>query len=55
MQDALDALRAAVAELRQAAQTLPEDLKRELETLVVQAEAVLVSIEAKSAGSGDPH
>jgi hypothetical protein len=47
MQDAVEALRAAVAELTQAAQTLPDDLRRELEALVTQAQGVLASIEDK--------
>lgn len=54
MQDALEALRTAASELRNAAETMPDDLREQLEALVRQAESVVESVRAKL-GPADDH
>lgn len=52
MEDAVQALRAAIERMREAEATLPEDLAAELRGVVTRAEQALASIRAKAAEEG---
>lgn len=61
MDDVRDALRTVGERLREAREALPEDLRAEVERLIVRAEEVVEAVEAKAAdgpsgrdGSGHP-
>ena len=47
MRDAVVALEAAIAELRQAEQSLPDDMTDEVRTVIAKAEAVLEALRAR--------
>ena len=51
MRDAIAALESALGELENAREGLPEDLRAELDTIIRQARAVLVSLEGTTEGS----
>jgi hypothetical protein len=51
MRDAVAAVEAAITELRQAEQTLPEDMKEQVLSVIAKAQSVLEALKAKE-GSG---
>lgn len=53
MRDAIAALEAALGELENAREGLPDDLRAELEEIITQARVVLTSLEGATADS-DP-
>lgn len=53
MRDAITALQSALAELENARDGLPDDLRTELDAIIMQARAVLTSLEGATADS-DP-
>jgi hypothetical protein len=47
VRDAITALEAAIAELRQAEQSLPDDMTDEVQTVIAKAESVLETLRAR--------
>jgi flagellin-specific chaperone FliS len=49
VRDAVAALEAAISELRQAEQSLPDDMTEEVQAVIAKAEAVLEALLAREA------